>query len=87
MAYTQVFIHAFTDGRDTPPQSGVGYVRQVEEKCREIGIGKIASVCGRFWSMDRDNRWERVQQAYDMLTGRSAMATAPSAECSHPGLL
>ncbi|MBI4622691.1 MAG: 2,3-bisphosphoglycerate-independent phosphoglycerate mutase [Verrucomicrobia bacterium] len=75
----QVFIHAFTDGRDTPPNSGVGYVRQVEAKCREIGVGQIASVCGRFWAMDRDNRWERVQQAYDMLTGRRAVATAPGA--------
>jgi len=77
---TEVFIHAFTDGRDTPPQSGLGYIRQVEAKCREIGIGRIATVCGRFWAMDRDNRWERVQQAYDMLTGRKATATAPSAE-------
>ena len=79
---TQVFIHGFTDGRDTPPQSGVGYVKQVDAKCREIGVGKIASVCGRFWAMDRDNRWERVQQAYDMLTGRKAMATATSAEAA-----
>jgi 2,3-bisphosphoglycerate-independent phosphoglycerate mutase len=79
---TEVFIHAFTDGRDTPPQSGVGYIRQVEAQCREIGVGKIASVCGRFWAMDRDNRWERVQQAYDMLTGRKAMATAPGAEAA-----
>ncbi len=77
---TEVFIHAFTDGRDTPPRSGLGYVKQVEAECRKIGVGKIASVCGRFWAMDRDNRWERVQQAYDMLTGRKAMATAPSAE-------
>lgn len=79
---TQVFIHAFTDGRDTPPQSGIGYVRQVDARCREIGVGQIASVCGRFWAMDRDNRWERVQQAYDMLTGRKAMATAPNAEAA-----
>src|SRR4051794_22005150 len=56
----QVFIHAFTDGRDTPPQSGTRYIRQVEAKCREIGVGQIATVCGRFWAMDRDNRWERV---------------------------
>ncbi|MCF7689261.1 MAG: 2,3-bisphosphoglycerate-independent phosphoglycerate mutase [Cephaloticoccus sp.] len=74
-----VFIHAFTDGRDTAPTSGLGYIQQVEAKCRELGIGRIASVCGRFWAMDRDNRWERVQQAYDMLTGRKAMATAASA--------
>jgi len=76
---TQVFIHAFTDGRDTPPTSGLGYVKQVEEQCAAIGVGQIATVCGRFWAMDRDNRWERVQKAYDMLTGRAAVATATSA--------
>ncbi len=76
----QVFIHAFTDGRDTPPTSGIRYVREVDEQCKKIGMGKIASVCGRFWAMDRDNRWERVQKAYDMLTGRAAVAKAPSAE-------
>lgn len=79
---TEVFIHAFTDGRDTPPQSGLGYVKQVDAKCREIGVGKIATVCGRFWAMDRDNRWERVQQAYDMLTGRKTMTTAQNAEAA-----
>jgi 2,3-bisphosphoglycerate-independent phosphoglycerate mutase len=72
----RVFIHAFTDGRDTPPTSGIGYVRQVADKCLELGIGRIATVCGRFWSMDRDNRWERVAKAYDLLTGRKAEATA-----------
>lgn len=76
---SDVFIHAFTDGRDTPPQSGLGYVQQVDAQCGEIGVGKIASVCGRFWSMDRDNRWERVQQAYDLLSGRASKATAASA--------
>jgi 2,3-bisphosphoglycerate-independent phosphoglycerate mutase len=75
----RVFIHAFTDGRDTPPASGLGYVRQVEAKCSELGIGRIASVCGRFWAMDRDNRWERVEKAYDLLTGRGVAATATSA--------
>jgi 2,3-bisphosphoglycerate-independent phosphoglycerate mutase len=75
----QVFIHAFTDGRDTPPNSGLRYVGEVEAQCRAIGMGRIATVCGRFWAMDRDNRWERVQKAYDMLTGRKAEATAPSA--------
>ncbi len=79
LAKAQVFIHGFTDGRDTPPQSGLGYIRQVEAKCKEIGVGTIATVCGRFWAMDRDNRWERVQKAYDMLTGKSAVATAPNA--------
>ena len=77
----QVFIHAFTDGRDTPPSSGLGYVQQVEAECLKIGVGRIASVCGRFWAMDRDNRWERVQKAYDMLTGRAA-ASATSASAA-----
>jgi len=78
----RVFIHGFTDGRDTPPQSGLGYIKQVEAKIREIGVGRIATICGRFWAMDRDNRWERVQKAYDMLTGRKAEATAPNAEAA-----
>jgi 2,3-bisphosphoglycerate-independent phosphoglycerate mutase len=79
---TRVFVHGFTDGRDTPPQSGLGYIRQVEARLREIGVGRIATVTGRFWAMDRDNRWERVQQAYDLLTGRKAAATATSAEAA-----
>jgi 2,3-bisphosphoglycerate-independent phosphoglycerate mutase len=78
----RVFIHGFTDGRDTPPQSGLGYIQQVEARIREIGVGKIATICGRFWAMDRDNRWERVQKAYDMLAGRQAVATASSAEAA-----
>ena len=79
---TEVFIHAFTDGRDTPPMSGLRYVGEVDAECKEIGVGRIATVCGRFWAMGRDNRWERVQQAYDLLTGRKAVATAPSAEAA-----
>jgi 2,3-bisphosphoglycerate-independent phosphoglycerate mutase len=75
----RVFIHAFTDGRDTPPASGLGYVKQVDAKCRELGIGRIATVCGRFWAMDRDNRWDRVAKAYDLLTGRKVTASAPDA--------
>ncbi len=75
----RVFIHCFTDGRDTPPTSGLGYVRAVEEQCAAIGVGRIASVSGRFWAMDRDLRWERVQRAYDCLTGRAVARTAPSA--------
>jgi 2,3-bisphosphoglycerate-independent phosphoglycerate mutase len=82
VAPDRVFIHAFTDGRDTPPTSGIGYVRQVDAKCRELGIGRIASVCGRFWAMDRDNRWERVEKAYSVLTGRRVEATAASAEAA-----
>ncbi len=60
----RVFLHAFTDGRDTPPNSGLGYVRQVEGRMKELGVGRVASVIGRYWAMDRDNRWARVERAY-----------------------
>jgi 2,3-bisphosphoglycerate-independent phosphoglycerate mutase len=60
----RVFIHAFTDGRDTPPNSGVGYLQQLEQKLRQYGVGRIASVIGRYYAMDRDNRWERIERAY-----------------------
>ena len=82
IAPDKVFIHAFTDGRDTPPKSALGYVSQVNAKVRELGFGRIASVCGRFWAMDRDNRWDRVAKAYGLLTGRKVEATAPSAEAA-----
>ena len=75
-----VYIHCFTDGRDTPPRSGMGFIKELEAKCAEIGIGKVATVSGRFWSMDRDLRWERVQKAFDCLTGRVVEKTAHSAE-------
>lgn len=74
----KVFIQAFTDGRDTPPKSGLGFVKELEAECASIGVGRIASVSGRFWAMDRDNRWERVQRAYDCLTGRNIERTAKS---------
>ena len=64
----QTYLHAFTDGRDSPPTSGKGYLKDIEDKMAEIGIGEIASISGRFYAMDRDNRWERVQKAYDCLT-------------------
>jgi 2,3-bisphosphoglycerate-independent phosphoglycerate mutase len=75
----QVYVHAFTDGRDTSPTSGLGYVKELEEKCRSFGAGKVVTVCGRFWSMDRDNRWERVAKAYDCLVGKRAEHEAASA--------
>lgn len=78
----QVFIHAFTDGRDTPPKSGLGFMQEIEQQCAEIGVGKVASVAGRFWAMDRDHRWDRVQKAYDCLTGRNVELTASSAEAA-----
>jgi 2,3-bisphosphoglycerate-independent phosphoglycerate mutase len=64
---TEVYVHAFLDGRDTPPASGLSYIRQLEEKISQIGVGKIAVISGRYYAMDRDNRWERVQKAYDAL--------------------
>ena len=70
----KVYIHAFLDGRDVSPTSGVDYVAQTVEKCREIGVGKIATVMGRYYAMDRDKRWDRVEQAYDaMVYGESAV--------------
>lgn len=63
-----VCIHAFLDGRDTPPSSGAGYLQELEQELKEIGLGRIATVTGRYWAMDRDNRWDRVERAYQALT-------------------
>ncbi len=63
----KVYVHCFLDGRDTPPASGKEYVEQLEEKMKEIGVGAVASVMGRYYAMDRDNRWERVEKAYNAL--------------------
>ncbi len=65
-----VALHLFTDGRDTGPYTGAEFIAQIEEVLGELGIGRIVSVIGRYWAMDRDNRWERVQVAYECLTGR-----------------
>lgn len=67
-ALSKVFVHCFMDGRDTPPQSGNGYVEELEAILKEIGVGRIATVMGRYYAMDRDNRWDRVKKAYDALT-------------------
>jgi 2,3-bisphosphoglycerate-independent phosphoglycerate mutase len=64
LASDQVVVDAIMDGRDTPPRSGAGYLRQLEKEIHRIGIGRIASVSGRYYSMDRDNRWERTNRAY-----------------------
>jgi len=70
-----VYIHCFFDGRDVPPDSAAGYVDELEAKLKEIGVGKIASVMGRYYSMDRDKRWDRVKLAYDAMTlGRGLTA-------------
>ena len=67
MNFNDVFVHCFLDGRDTPPQSAKGYVEALESKIKEIGIGKIASLSGRFYAMDRDKRWNRIEQSYNAL--------------------
>ncbi|MCH8295726.1 2,3-bisphosphoglycerate-independent phosphoglycerate mutase [Candidatus Poribacteria bacterium] len=68
IASERVFVHNFSDGRDSPPTSGIDFCRQIEAKIKEIGIGRIASVIGRYYAMDRDDRWERVEKAYRLLT-------------------
>ena len=65
--FEDVYVHCFLDGRDTPPASAEGYIAELEKKMEEKGVGKIASICGRFYSMDRDKRWQRVEKAYDAL--------------------
>ena len=72
---SKVFVHAFLDGRDTPPASGKDFVAQLEEKMAEIGVGKIASLSGRYYAMDRDNNWDRVQKAYDSLVKGEGIKT------------
>ncbi|VAX15968.1 2,3-bisphosphoglycerate-independent phosphoglycerate mutase [hydrothermal vent metagenome] len=63
----KVFVHPFMDGRDTSPTGGAGYIKQLEEGIKRIGVGKIATVQGRFYAMDRDTRWDRVQRAYNLM--------------------
>lgn len=70
-----VYVHCFLDGRDTSPTSGKGFIDELEAKMAEIGVGKIATICGRYYVMDRDNRWDRVEAAYRALTlGEGAKA-------------
>ncbi|MFL5318819.1 MAG: 2,3-bisphosphoglycerate-independent phosphoglycerate mutase [Myxococcaceae bacterium] len=78
---TKVYLHAFTDGRDTPPQSALGFMGDIEKKLREIGTGRVATVSGRYYAMDRDKRWDRVKLAYDALV-RAQGPKAPSAEAA-----
>ncbi len=67
----KILLHLFTDGRDTGPFTGKGYIEEIEAQLAGIGAGRIASICGRYYAMDRDNRWERVAKAYNLFTGRS----------------
>lgn len=74
----KVYIHAFTDGRDCDPKSGAGFLKETEEKLAELGVGQVASVSGRYYAMDRDNRWERVEKVYDVLVnGKGEVGTDP----------
>ena len=65
---SEVCIHVITDGRDTPTQSAPGYLRTIEAQISEAGVGRISTICGRYWSMDRDNRWDRTEKAYRLLS-------------------
>ncbi len=71
-----VFVHAVLDGRDVPPRSALGYFQELEDKFRQIGIGKVATVSGRYYTMDRDKRWERVEKAYRCLTDGEGLRAA-----------
>ncbi|MBX9603308.1 MAG: 2,3-bisphosphoglycerate-independent phosphoglycerate mutase [Bryobacteraceae bacterium] len=75
-----VAVHCFLDGRDTPPESGAGYVEEIEQQLRTIGVGRIASLSGRYYAMDRDKRWERIERAFNaMVLGAGEKATDPAA--------
>ncbi len=82
----KVYVHCFLDGRDTPPASGKEYVEQLEAKMKELGVGKVASVMGRYYAMDRDNRWDRVEKAYNALvkgTGETTESAPAGIQASY----
>ena len=77
---SEVFVHCFMDGRDTPPESGAGFIEEIQQQMRTIGVGKIASVEGRYYAMDRDKRWERIERAFGAIVlGNGEKATDPVA--------
>ena len=76
----KVYIHCFLDGRDVPPSSGKSFVEQLQAKCQQLGVGQIATVMGRFYAMDRDKRWDRVQKAYNAIAlGEGVFEADPAA--------
>ncbi len=77
----KVYVHCFLDGRDTPPESGKGFAQELTDKMKELGVGKIATVMGRYYAMDRDNNYDRVKLAYDAMTKAQGL-TAPCAICA-----
>ncbi len=76
----KVYVHCFLDGRDTPPASGKGYIEQLQAKMKELGVGEIGVVSGRYYAMDRDNRWDRVELAYNALTKGEGVVGTDAAE-------
>lgn len=80
MGVEKVCVHAFLDGRDTPPQSAAPFLEQVEKACKELGVGQISTVSGRYYAMDRDKRWERIRKVYDCMTGGEALEAPSAAE-------
>ena len=76
----KVYVHCFLDGRDTPPASGKGYIQQLQAKMDELGVGEIGVVSGRYYAMDRDNRWDRVELAYNALTKGEGVKGTDAAE-------
>jgi len=83
---SKVYVHAFLDGRDVGPSTGLGFVQELEDKLQELGVGKIATVSGRYYAMDRDNRWERVEKAYRAMTagvGETAASAVAAVQQSY----
>lgn len=76
---SEVYVHAFLDGRDVPPSSAADYLEELEAKLKEIGVGKVATISGRYYAMDRDKRWDRVQKAYDAIALGEGVKQATSA--------
>ncbi len=82
----EVCIHPFLDGRDTPPKSAINYLQQLEDELENIGLGRVVTIMGRYWAMDRDNRWDRVEKAYLALTegvGQHADSSAAAIESAY----
>src|SRR5262245_48974917 len=82
----QVFVHAFTDGRDTMPRSGLGYMQDLESEMARLGVGRVATVTGRYYAMDRDKRWDRTKMAYDAMVagvGREAVSATQAIQQSY----
>src|SRR5262249_49400091 len=84
MGVQEVFVHAFLDGRDTPPNSGSQFLQQLQQQMRAVGVGTIATLSGRYYAMDRDKRWERTEKAYDaMVLGKGLKASDPIGAVPH----